>query len=111
MPAGSQPPKVCYLTVFLADGVTPAQKQSVELLLLSSRRVATIAFVSKELSLKRLAQTQPDVVKGMHVNPFPDEFEVVPGTRADIFAIVDAVRRAASTACRTCAPTPSCAQP
>ena len=89
VPARLAQPKDCYLTVFLEDGVTPARKQSVELLLLSSRRVRQIAFVSKELSLKRLAQTQPDVVKGMHVNPYPDEYEVVPRKRADIFAIVE----------------------
>ena len=88
VPARLAQPNGCYLTVFLSESVTPVQKRTVERLLLSNRRVREVAFVSKRLALKRLAQTQPDVVRGMHVNPFPDSFEVVPGTRADVFAIV-----------------------
>ena len=81
-------PDGCFLTVFLSEGVTPAQRRDVETLLLTNRRIREVAFVSKALALRRLARTQPDVARNMHVNPFPDQFEIVPRTRTDIFAIV-----------------------
>jgi len=81
-------PTICFLTVFLSESVTPAQKSHVEELLLANPRIREIAFVPKALALRRLAEKQPDVAKGMHVNPFPDQFEIVPGTRSDLFAIV-----------------------
>jgi hypothetical protein len=88
VPATLAGPQGCFLTVFLSEGVSPAQRREVEALLLGSRRVREVSFVSKELALRRFARQQPDVAKNMHVNPFPDRYEVVPGTRIDVFAII-----------------------
>lgn len=88
VPARLAQPKGCFITVYLSDIVTPAQTRHVRLLLLSSQRIVTVSFVSKELSLRRLEQTQPELVASMYVNLFPDRFEVVPGTSIDVFAII-----------------------
>ena len=81
-------PAGCFVTVFLSESVTPTQKRHVELLLLSNRRIVEISFVSKKLALRRFARTKPKIAANMHVNPFSDRFEVVPGTRVDVFAIM-----------------------
>jgi cell division protein FtsX len=79
-------PKGCFLTVFLSESHTGAQKDQVELLLLTNRGVREVAFVSKELALKRFTLEQPDVT--IFVNPFSDSFEVVPATRGSVFSII-----------------------
>ena len=81
-------PTGCFVTVFLSESHTGAQKDKVQLLLLTSRGVLEVAYVSKELALERFAQEQPDVARNMHVNPFPDSFEAVPATRGTVFALV-----------------------
>jgi hypothetical protein len=86
--AGLAKPQGCYLTVFLSESHTGAQKQHVEVLLLSSPVISEVSYVTKELALKRLAKTQPKVAAGMHVNPFPDSFEVIPATRGAVFSII-----------------------
>ncbi len=88
MRAKLAPPSGCYLTVFLSEDVTPVEKAHVQLLLLSNPRIVEVSFVSKELALKRLARTQPEIAANIHVNPFPDQFEVVPRLRVDVFAII-----------------------
>jgi FtsX extracellular domain len=88
VPATLVQPEGCFLTVFLSESVTPAQTAHVQLLLLSNPRIVEVSFVSKQLALKRLAATQPDIAANMHVNPFPDQFEVVPRLRVDVFAII-----------------------
>ena len=88
VPARLAQPKSCFITVFLSESVTPSQTRHVRFLLLSNPRIVTVSFVSKELSLKRLAQTKPDVVRNMRVNPFPDRFEAVPRTSIDVYAII-----------------------
>jgi hypothetical protein len=81
-------PSGCFLTVFLSEGVTPVQRQDVEMLLVSNRRVRVIAFVPKTLALRRFARAQPDLARTMSVNPFTDRFEVVPGARIDVYSII-----------------------
>ena len=49
---------------------------------------ATIAFVPKELALKRFAQTKPELARRMHTNLFPDAFEVVPRSRIDVYPLI-----------------------
>jgi hypothetical protein len=82
------PPSGCFLTVFLSESHTTTQQRHVELLLIGNRLVREVAFVSKDLALRRLARTQPKIAKGMHVNPFPDSYEVLPGSRNAIFSII-----------------------
>jgi hypothetical protein len=86
--AGLRKPAGCFVTVFLREDVTPAQRRSVQSLMLASKRVLTVAFVSKALSLERLAQTQPDYARSLRTNPFPPQFEVVPRTRIDVFGLI-----------------------
>ena len=51
-------------------------------LMVTSKRVVEVAFVSKELALKRFAQTQPEIARRACItNLFPDSFEVVPRSR------------------------------
>ena len=56
--------------------------------MVDSGRVATIAFVSKALALKRFAQRNPVEAGRMHTNPFPDSFEVVPLIKLDVYPII-----------------------
>jgi hypothetical protein len=92
--AGLEPPSGCYVTVFLAEDVSPAQIRAVQRRLLANRAATQVSFVSRELELRRFRLTNPKAAKGMHVNPFADRFEVVPRTRGGVFAIVgDFARR------------------
>jgi len=86
--AGLKQPRGCFLTVFLADDSTAKQQQRVQVLMVRSGRVATIAFVSKDLALKRFARKNPVMARRMHTNLFPDAFEVVPRTKLDVYAII-----------------------
>ena len=86
--AGLRPPRGCYLTVYLAEEATVPQRRRVQALMVTSGRVAKIAFVSKALALKRFAQQKPLFASRMHRNPFPDSFEVVPRTRLDVYPII-----------------------
>ena len=86
--AGLKRPRGCYLTVFLAVDATARQQKRVQTLLVNGGHVASIAFVSKELALKRFAQTKPEIARRMHTNLFPDSFEVVPRTRLDVYPII-----------------------
>jgi cell division protein FtsX len=81
-------PAGCFLTVFLSESHTTQQQRHVELLLLGNKLIREISFVSKDLALRRLARTQPQIAKGMHVNPFPDSYEVLPGSRNAVFSIM-----------------------
>jgi cell division protein FtsX len=86
--AGLEQPRGCFLTVFLAHDVTPKQQQHVQTLMVRSKRVRTVSFVSKELALERFAQRKPEVAAGMSQNLFPDAFEVVPRSRLDVYPII-----------------------
>jgi FtsX extracellular domain len=86
--AGLNPPRGCFLTVYLAFDATAKQTQAVRGLMVTSGRVATIAFVPKELALKRFAQTKPELARRMHTNLFPDAFEVVPRSRIDVYPLI-----------------------
>ena len=86
--AGLQPPSGCYVTVYLVEAATRAQIESVQRRLLAQRGVARVSFVPRGLALERFVKKDPKVAKGMHVNPFSDQFEVVPRTFNAIFAII-----------------------
>jgi hypothetical protein len=86
--AGLQPPSGCYLTVFLVEGATRAQIATVQNRLLTNKAVTEVAFVSKGLALERFVRTKPKVAKRVHVNPFSDQFEVVPRSPSTVIAIV-----------------------
>ena len=86
--AGLRPPGGCFLAVYLAETATAAQRRRVQLLMLSSDSVATVAYVPKAIALKRLAQRKPDVARGMRLNLFPNTFEVVPRTRLAVYSII-----------------------
>lgn len=86
--AGLEPLSGCYVTVFLTETVTKADVASVQQRLLASRAISEVSFVSKALELRRFALTNPKAAKGMHVNPFPDRFEVVPRTNGAVFSII-----------------------
>jgi hypothetical protein len=86
--AGLRPPAGCYLTIYLGETVSVAEKQNVESLMLTSKRVESVSFVSKGLALKRFAQSKPVLARRMRVNLFPDTFEVVPHTRLDVAPII-----------------------
>jgi FtsX extracellular domain len=86
--AGLQPPRGCYVTVFLAEDVTKADIASVQRRLIGNRLVTQVAFVSKALELRRFVLTNPKAAKAMHVNPFADRFEVVPRTNGGVFAVI-----------------------
>jgi hypothetical protein len=86
--AGLQPPAGCYLTVFLVEGATTAQVETVKSRLLANKAVREVAFVSKGLALERFVRTKPKVAKRIHVNPFSDQFEVVPRSRGTVIAVV-----------------------
>jgi len=86
--AGLKQPRGCFLAVYLAHDVTPGQQQGVQTLMVTSKRVATVAFVSKELAFKRFAKRKPEIARRMHTNLFPDSFEVVPRSRLDVYPII-----------------------
>jgi FtsX extracellular domain len=86
--AGLEPPRGCYLTVFLAEDVTKADVAGVQRRLLRNRLVRRVSFVPKALELRRFTVRNPKAAKGMHVNPFADRFEVVPRTRGGVFAVI-----------------------
>jgi cell division protein FtsX len=86
--AGLKQPAGCFLTVFLAHDATPKQQQGVQRVIVTSKRVATVSFVSKELAFKRFAKRKPEIARRMHTNLFPDSFEVVPRSRLDVYPII-----------------------
>jgi hypothetical protein len=86
--AGLEPPGGCYVTVFLVDGATAAQVAEVQQRLLAARGVTEVAFVSRELELRRFKALNPGAAKRMRANRFAGRFEVVPSARAGVRAIV-----------------------
>ena len=86
--AGLQPPSGCYVTVFLIDNATKAQIRSVQNRLLANNGTAEVSFVSRGLALERFGMKNPKLAKSMHVNPFSDQFEVVPRSLAAVYLII-----------------------
>jgi hypothetical protein len=82
-----QPPG-CFVTVFLADTATAAQKRRVERLLVTNPLVVRVAFVSKSLALRRFARLHPEIASNILGNLFPDFYEAVPRTRGSVFSII-----------------------
>jgi hypothetical protein len=86
--AGPRSPSGCYLTVYLSETVTPAEKAGVQSMLLGSRRVSQVAFVPRSLAFARFKRERPALAKNMTRNPFYDRFEVVPESKLDVFGII-----------------------
>src|SRR4051794_26089054 len=57
-------PDGCYVTVFLSESHTQQQQRQVRSLLLGNKLLRTVAYVPKELALRRLARTQPKIAAG-----------------------------------------------
>jgi cell division protein FtsX len=84
-------PHGCVVQVFFASrmvtgrAATRDEIRAVRDRIASSAKVKTFAFVSKELGLERMARKQPALTQGLHGNPLPEGFEIVPrsgGARA-----------------------------
>jgi hypothetical protein len=86
--AGMAPPRGCYVTVFLSDSATAAEREHVRVRLLSNPRVLEVAFVPKKLSLRRFARENPLFAAGMRLNLFPDKFEARLASRLSAFTVV-----------------------
>ena len=87
--AGLQPPDGCYVTIFIVENATKAQIQQLQDFVVSEKAVSEVAFVSRGLALERFGKKNPKAAKGMHVNPFSDQFEAVPRTKGAAFAIIE----------------------
>ena len=81
-------PAGCFVTVFLSDIATPAQKRRVERLLVTNRGVIRVAFVSKTLALRRFLRLHPEIAASSVAGRFPDSYEAVPRTRGAVFSII-----------------------
>ena len=91
-------PKGCVVQVFFASrmvtgrAATRDEIRAVRARIASSTKVRTYAFVSKELALRRMARKLPDLTRGLHSNPLPDSFEVVPRSADDARSVVAELR-------------------
>ena len=88
VPATVVQPARCFLTVFLSDDATPTQVRHVKLLLVSNKLVAEVAFVSKDLALRRFKLKNPDLAANVILNLFPRSYEAVLRTRGAMFSII-----------------------
>jgi hypothetical protein len=109
LPAGIDPPRGCYVTVFMVEDATRAQVARMRRRLLASRLVRSVSFVPKALVFRRFAKTDPAAAKLLGFNPFGDRFEVVPRTRDAALALIadlatDPGPIANATPSRGCAP-------
>jgi cell division protein FtsX len=91
--AGLRPPTTCYLTVYMTDTSTRAQRRQLQTLMLESESVESVAFVSKQLALERLKRTRPQDARRMRLNLFPDTFEVIPRTHLDLYSLISGFAR------------------
>jgi cell division transport system permease protein len=57
---------------------TPKQVERVRIQLQTNPEVKSVRFVSKELALKQMQKTHPDLTRNIPSNPLPDAFEVTP---------------------------------
>jgi cell division transport system permease protein len=80
---------------FLSDYSTPKQRNALYERLDRNPHVKTLAFVSKDQAIKKLATQlkDPSILKDVPGNPLPASFEVKPDDPANAQAIIDSVRR------------------
>lgn len=57
---------------------TPKQANRVRIMLQQNPKVKSVRFISRDLALKQMQETHPDLVKNVPNNPLPDAFEVTP---------------------------------
>jgi cell division transport system permease protein len=79
---------------FLSDYSTPKQRNALYERLDRNPHVKTLAFVSKDQAIKKLATQlkDPSILKDVPGNPLPASFEVKPDDPANAQAIIDSVR-------------------
>ena len=86
-------PRGCVVQVFFASrmvtgrAATQNEIRAVRDRIASSSKVKTFAFVSRELGLKRMARAHPELTQGLHANPLPETFEIVPRSGDDARAL------------------------
>ena len=91
-------PHGCVVQVFFASrmvtgrAATRDEIRAVRAQIASSSKVRTYAFVSKELGLRRMAKRQPGLTQGLHGNPLPASFEIVPRSGDDARALASELR-------------------
>ena len=71
--------------------VTPEQKDNVRALIQSDPRVRSVEYIPKEVAIKRMAKTAPEMVEGVPANPLPDAFKIKPRRGEDVGAIADSL--------------------
>ena len=82
-------PRGCVVHVFFASRMvtgrtaTRNEVRAVGDRIASSSKVKTFAFVSRELGFKRMARHHPELTQGLHANPLPETFEIVPWSATD----------------------------
>src|SRR5262249_1188177 len=86
------------LSVYLSDGVTAAERATIERVLAPGNIVAGVQYVSKADALARFKRTFSDLastVDGLGENPLPASFEVqlVGGAEATVELLVAEVRQ------------------
>jgi cell division transport system permease protein len=79
-----------------ADEVKPKQITATHAFLVGLPEVKDggVKFVSKEEGLRRMARSQPELVREVSTNPLPHSFEVTPKQAKDVTAIADRVDQA-----------------
>ena len=86
-------PRGCVVQVFFASrmvtgrAATQNEIRAVRDRIASSSKVKTFAFVSRQLGLKRMARAHPELTQGLHANPLPETFEIVPRSGGDARAL------------------------
>lgn len=74
--------------------VLPKQITATNAFLLKMPEVKGVKFVSKEEGLRRMAKSQPELVREVSTNPLPHSFEVTPKQAKDVTVIADRVDQA-----------------
>jgi cell division protein FtsX len=86
-------PRGCVVQVFFASrmvtgrAATRDEIRAVRDRIVSSSKVRTYAFVSRELGFRRMKRRQPALTQGMRGNPLPASFEIVPRAGDDARAL------------------------
>jgi cell division protein FtsX len=86
-------PPGCHVDVFFSTPIvsgraaTLADIARVRQKLASSSDVRTFAFVSKRLALRRETKRHPVLVQGLHGNPLPASYEIVPRSSARVASL------------------------
>lgn len=84
------------MSVFLATGAKPAERDALEKLLRTEPQVASVRFVSRDEALKRLRSIEgmAEVLAALNGNPLPDTFILTfRETPGQLEALAEALRR------------------